>query len=556
MLTEQFVASIAAQTKANTGITKDTGIFVHEFQPLAAQRHVFKKSATAPNGLAMSKSHIFAAQADKSLVHVYSREKGNQEAVVPFPERIHSIALAAKDTVLLLGTESGRVLAWEICSGRLVSTSTSHLQPVTSLAVDPASNFFLSGSPDAMIHVWALPSILSFSPDTSRSPVNTLSTHRGPISSIACGHSSSSSNIAVSVSGDKSAIVWNYHTGQALRTYLLPDLPTALALDPADRALYVGYGDGSMQTLDFYDEFQKITPIDMVQDKASSHRPIQPSTKSRFSAESQKLGATLCLSVSWDGTTLVSGHASGKIASWDAAKKNWLSVLANLPGPVTNLQFLEPSGFPNAKEPSFKLHTVVKPKQDLGSSTTGSALVPPNYSLTLQFTGRIPDQRVSATHSNDAAAVSKTEFEQALSHPSFPQSMLEDSLAELASWDPRSSNGNSVTPATTAAAADFMSLDDDDNGADTTDGASQLTRGSAQTGGELAELRKQLASLQRVQKVTFQQLSELREENAYLHRKEHNKRAAAATAAARGGETDGKKQATNGVGGGEDVEMN
>jgi pre-rRNA-processing protein IPI3 len=114
MLTEQFVAAISASTKPNTGVTKDAGIFIHEFQPLAAQRHVFKKSATAPNGIAMSASHMFAAQADKAIVHVYSREKGNQEAVVPFPERIHSIALAAHDTVLLLGTESGRVLAWEV----------------------------------------------------------------------------------------------------------------------------------------------------------------------------------------------------------------------------------------------------------------------------------------------------------------------------------------------------------------------------------------------------------------------------------------------------------
>jgi hypothetical protein len=114
MLTEHFVAAIAAQTKANTGITKDAGIFFHEYQPLAAQRHVFKKSAAASNGLAVSGSHIFAAQEGKAVVHVYSREKGNQEAIVPFPERIHSIALAAKDTVLLLGTESGRVLAWEV----------------------------------------------------------------------------------------------------------------------------------------------------------------------------------------------------------------------------------------------------------------------------------------------------------------------------------------------------------------------------------------------------------------------------------------------------------
>jgi hypothetical protein len=117
MLTEHFVAGISASTKPNTGVTKDAGIFIHEFQPLAAQRHVFKKSATAPNGIAVSSSHIFAAQADKAIVHVYSREKGNQEAIVPFPERIHSVALAAQDSVLLLGTESGRVLAWEVSHG-------------------------------------------------------------------------------------------------------------------------------------------------------------------------------------------------------------------------------------------------------------------------------------------------------------------------------------------------------------------------------------------------------------------------------------------------------
>jgi len=114
MLTEHLVAAIAAPTKPNTGAAHDAAIVVHEWQPLAAPRQVFKKSASAPHGIAVSSSHVFAAQADKALVHVYSRETGRQELLVPFPERIHSIALAAHDTVLLLGTESGRVLAWEV----------------------------------------------------------------------------------------------------------------------------------------------------------------------------------------------------------------------------------------------------------------------------------------------------------------------------------------------------------------------------------------------------------------------------------------------------------
>ncbi|KAJ4358411.1 Pre-rRNA-processing protein ipi3 [Didymosphaeria variabile] len=443
MLTEQFVASISAQTKANTGVTKDAGIFLHEFQPLAAQRHVFKKSASAQNGLA------------------------------------HYRML----TIL------------KISSGRLVSTSTSHLQPVTSLAVDPTSNFFLSGSPDAMIHVWALPAILSFSPDTSRSPIHTLSTHRGPISSIVCGHSSSSANIAISTSEDKSAILWDYYNGQLLRTYLLPELPQAITLDPADRAFHLAYGDGSLQTVDFYDDMQKTTATDTLRDTASSHRPIQPSPNTRFNAESQKLGAALALSLSWDGQTLISGHTTGKIAVWDTAKGNYLSTATNLPGPVTNLKFLEPVGFPAATEPTFKIQTVVKPKQDSGVPE-GNALVPPNYTLTMQLNGHLKRPVISATET----VAKKNAFEEALVHPSFPQAMLEASLAELSTWNAPSSGG--IAPA-----ADFLSLN--------ADARAQEMLGATQSN-EVKELRKQLASLQRVQKVTFKQLSEMREEKEYL----------------------------------------
>ncbi|KAL6712483.1 Pre-rRNA-processing protein ipi3 [Coniothyrium glycines] len=496
MLTEQFVAAISASTKPNTGVTKDAGIFLHEYQPLAAQRHVFKKSTTGPNGIAVSSTHIFAAQSEKAILHVYSREKGNQEALVPFPERIHSIALAARDSVLLLGTESGRVLAWEICSGRLVSTTTAHLQPVTSLVVDPSSAVFLSGSSDAMLHVWALPSILSFSPDSSRSPLHTLSTHRGPISAIACGHSTTSANIAISIAADKTAIVWDYHNGQALRTYLLPDTPTALALDPADRAFYLAYADGSLQTIDFYDEAQKSTALNVLRDAASSHRPVQPSPKTRFSADSQKLGGALSLSLSWDGTTVISGHASGKIATWDTAKSNYLSTLANLPGPVSNLNFLRPTGFATAPQEAFKIHTVIKPKQDAGSVGNGSGLVPPNYTLNLQFTQQLNHSHVSA---KATSTPEKSGFKEALVHSSFPPDMLEESLVELETWSAPHKNG--VAPA-----VDFMALDHQDIG---------TTSNDAQQA-ELRDLKKQLASLQRIQKVTFSQLSELREEKEYF----------------------------------------
>ena len=115
MLTESFVASTSSLEKSNKA--KDIGIYHYDFQPLPTLKSTFKKSSTKPNCLAISTTHVFAAQAEKSVVHVYDREKAIQEAVVPFPERIRSIALSGDvdgAPTLILGTEGGRVILWEV----------------------------------------------------------------------------------------------------------------------------------------------------------------------------------------------------------------------------------------------------------------------------------------------------------------------------------------------------------------------------------------------------------------------------------------------------------
>lgn len=128
MLSESFVASVLSSAKSPTASLRDVGICVHELQPTSILRSTFKKSSTATNCLAVSPSHIFTAQADKAVVHVYSREKGNQEAIVPFPERIRSIAVAGGKygDVLVLGTEGGRLILWEVCLIRLIHSAMHH----------------------------------------------------------------------------------------------------------------------------------------------------------------------------------------------------------------------------------------------------------------------------------------------------------------------------------------------------------------------------------------------------------------------------------------------
>lgn len=115
MLSEGLITSIRAEPRsANTAIAKDVGIHLHQLHPHQVIK-TFKKSSTNANCLAVTPRHIFAAQADKAVVHVYSREQGNQESLVPFPERISCLALVSNDLVAI-GTVNGRVMLWEVLS--------------------------------------------------------------------------------------------------------------------------------------------------------------------------------------------------------------------------------------------------------------------------------------------------------------------------------------------------------------------------------------------------------------------------------------------------------
>jgi pre-rRNA-processing protein IPI3 len=119
MLSESFVASLSGAAKASVSSTlKDVGICIHELQPASTVRATFKKSSTGSNGIAVSPTHVYAAQTDKAVVHVYSRIRGNQEATVPFSERIRSVAVAGgrNGETVVLGTEAGRLILWEVCT--------------------------------------------------------------------------------------------------------------------------------------------------------------------------------------------------------------------------------------------------------------------------------------------------------------------------------------------------------------------------------------------------------------------------------------------------------
>jgi pre-rRNA-processing protein IPI3 len=161
-----------------------------------------------------------------------------------------------------------------------------------------------------------------------------------------------------------------------------------------------------VQLIEFIHQDSILNPL---YDTRLQTTPVQI-TLSPWTAPSEA-GAALCIGLSYDGTCLLSGHSSGKIAQWDTGRRAFSAELADLNAPVTNLFMLSP--FPGSR--MTRLQTVVKPK--LGES---------NYTFTAQLTG----------------SMGKSAFDHAVSTPGFLSKLLEDSISRISGPMATSSSGD------------------------------------------------------------------------------------------------------------------
>ena len=314
-----------------------------------------------------------------------------------------------------------------------MSTPQSHLQAITCLAVDPSFNFLLTGSPDANVHVWCITTLLSFSrPSTHESsrrtpysPLRTLTNHRAAITALITGHSSTSANVAISASADNTCLVWDYHLGVLLHTFILPNTPLCLALDPADRGFYAGYDDGSIQLINFY-KFPSLPH--QIYDPDLRSTPTQPTPEDRWSVPADVASAVLSLDISYDGTALLSGNENGKIHTWDIAKGRYVTQVVDISSSVTNLRILPPQGFSVPFAPRLKMLSVVKPRYE--SSLTGNNISSMDRGLSESYT--ITAQFASAILHPSAINVPIISFDHALAHHSLPSDLLDEGLTQLA----------------------------------------------------------------------------------------------------------------------------
>lgn len=253
-----------------------------------------------------------------------------------------------------------------------MSLPPCHVQAVSCIAATPYH--LLTGSDDSNVHVWSLAQLLELhSSVDEQEPLVSFSNHRGAITALAVsaapaaaggggGGSNPESSFCVSASKDKTCVIWNYRSGQVLRTLLFPSFPMCLALDPAARGVFASTQDGAIYSVDFF----STKPPLLGRGSEDASTVVQIATP--LCTAPVESGPATCVALTHDGTTLLSGHPKGQVHVWaitDKSASSGAKELANVNAAVTNIVFVPPFAAvaAGAAAAATRAWTVVKPAQ-------------------------------------------------------------------------------------------------------------------------------------------------------------------------------------------------
>ena len=276
---------------------------------------------------------------------------------------------------------------------------------MTCLAATPYH--LLSASEDSNIHVWSLAKLLEFGADAEHEPDLTLSNHRGAVTDLVVGPSTNpETSLCVSASTDKTCILWNYRNGQVLRTLLFPSTPLCISLDPAARALFACAEDGGLYLVELFGD----KPL--VGSRSTEMASIVVQVNAPVGVADAEDGPPQCLYLGYDGTSVLTGHAKGKVLRWTLTDGLHPAEMANFNASVTNLVSV-----PAISEPKLhKLVNVVKPSQSLR-----------HYSINAQLEGEVDD------------GSTESRFSRIFNSPGLPVDAIESAIASFSKAQPTAS---------------------------------------------------------------------------------------------------------------------
>ncbi|XP_054835109.1 WD repeat-containing protein 18 [Eublepharis macularius] len=309
----------------------------------------YRGGSFAARGLALlGGEHLLGAQLGKAWLGAWELQRKDQlQQKIICPGLVTCLTAAPNGLYILAGIAES-IYLWEVSSGNLLAILNRHYQDLSCLAFTDDSSHFLSGAKDCLVIVWNLCSVLQVEHGQSPEPRHVWSRHSLPITDLCCGIGGPMAR-AATASLDQTAKLWEISSGDLLLSVVFDVGIMSVTLDLTEYFMFCGGMDGSIFQVDL------------------CSWPVQRERGFRTERESGKVfqghrNQVTCLSVSTDGSLLLSGSHDETVRLWDIQSKQCLRTM-NYKGPVTNAFItLAPANMINADSkpsvplPNFRRH--------------------------------------------------------------------------------------------------------------------------------------------------------------------------------------------------------
>ncbi|XP_068448800.1 WD repeat-containing protein 18 [Clinocottus analis] len=269
----------------------------------------------------LSGEHLLSAQQGKNVINMWEIQRKDQlQQKMVCPGLVTCLTASPSGLFLAAGVAEA-VYLWEVSTGKLLSVLSRHYQDVTCLKFTDDSSHFVSGGKDNLALVWRLSSVIQLDSSHTPEPRHVLSRHSLPITDLHCGLMGAQARVATA-SLDQTVKVWELASGALLLSVLFDVEIMSVTFDPCEYFLFCGGSDGNI--------FQ----VSLCSQSLSRDKSFQSDNDGNQVFKGHKNLVT-CLSVSMDGTLLLSGSHDETVRLWDVQSKQSIRCLAHK-GPVTN----------------------------------------------------------------------------------------------------------------------------------------------------------------------------------------------------------------------------
>ncbi|XP_036281010.1 WD repeat-containing protein 18 isoform X3 [Pipistrellus kuhlii] len=318
----------------------------------------YRGGQAGPRGLTLlNGEYLLAAQLGKNYISAWEVQRKDQlQQKIMCPGPVTCLTTSPNGLYMLAGIAES-IYLWEVSTGNLLVILSRHYQDISCLRFTGDSSHFLSGGKDCLVLVWSLCSVLQVDSSRTPAPRHVWSRHTLPITDMHCGFGGPLARVATA-SLDQTVKLWEVSSGELLLSVLFDVGIMAVTMDLAEHHMFCGGSEGSIFQVDlcaWVFEPTGLFPCPTPQCPGPpglryssalcslASRPPQPGQREKSFQSEQDSGKVFkghrnqvtCLSVSTDGSVLLSGSHDETVRVWDIQSKQCIRTVT-LKGPVTN----------------------------------------------------------------------------------------------------------------------------------------------------------------------------------------------------------------------------